>query len=100
MESTFVYYKNLTFDDEKKFPINFSDEDLLKGVVFKKNKDCYITSMTCYLHLPVDITKLPNYRKMKQTSDLANAILRGDIDFGCGKKELVLEKTSGSNLIF
>ena len=58
MESTFVYYKNLTFDDEKKFLINFSDEDLLKGVVFKKNKDYYVTSMACYLHLPVDITKL------------------------------------------
>ena len=57
-------------------------------------------SMTCYVDLTVDITKLPNYPKIKQTSDLANAILRGGIDFGSGKKELTLGKTSRSNLIF
>ena len=35
-----------------------------------------------------------------QKSNLANAILRGGIDFGSGKKELTLGKTSRSNLIF
>ena len=43
-------------------------------------------STTSYVDLTVDITKLPNYTKIKQTSDLANAILGGDIDFGHGKK--------------
>ena len=37
--------------------------------------------MACYVDLTVDITKLPNYTKIKQTSYLANAILRGGIDF-------------------
>ena len=41
-------------------------------------------SMTYYVHLTVDITKLPNYAKIKQTSDLGNAILRGRVDFGYG----------------
>ena len=99
MEPTFIYYNKLTFDDEKKFLIDFSDEDSLEGVVFKKNKDYYITSMTCYVDLTVDIMKLLNYLKIKQTPDLATAILRGSVDFGYGKKELVLGKTSGSNLI-
>ena len=45
MEPTFIYYNNLAFDDEKKFLINFSDD----SVVFKNNKDYYITSMTCML---------------------------------------------------
>ena len=94
MEPTFIYYSNVTFNSEKKFSINFSDEDWLEGVVFKKNKDYYITSMTCY----VDLT--PNYAKIKQTSDLANAILRGGIDFGYGRKELTLGKTSRSNFKF
>ena len=49
MEPTFIYYNNLTFDDEEKLSINFSDEDSLEGVVLKKNKDYYITSMTCML---------------------------------------------------
>ena len=60
MEPTFIYYNNLIFDDGKKFSIDFSDEDLLKGVVFKKNKDYYVTSMACYVDLTVDITKLAN----------------------------------------
>ena len=38
-------------------------------------------SMACYVDLTVDITKLPNYTKIKQTSDLENAILRDDVDF-------------------
>ena len=77
MEPTFIYYNNLIFDDGKKFSIDFSHEDLLKDVVFKKNKDYYVTSMACYVDLTVDITKLANYAKIKQTTDPANAILRG-----------------------
>ena len=36
LEPTFIYYNNLTFDDKKKFLINFSDEDSLEGAVFQK----------------------------------------------------------------
>ena len=56
--------------------------------------------MTCYLDLTVDITMLPNYAKIKQTFDQANAILRGGIDFEYGRKELTFGKTTRSNLIF
>ena len=38
MDPTCIYYNNLTFDDEKKFSTDFSDEDSLESVVFKKNK--------------------------------------------------------------
>ena len=100
MEHTFICYSNLTFKEKKKFSIDLGDEDFLVGVVFKKNKDYYITSMVCYLDLTVDITKLPNYTKIKQTSDLATVILRGDVNFGNGKKELTLQKISRSNLMF
>ena len=55
--------------------------------------------MMCYIDLTIDITELPNYGKIRQTSDLANEILRGSIDFGYGRKELVLGKTSGTNSI-
>ena len=60
IEPTFIYYNNVTFNEKKKFSIDFSDKDSLEGVVFKKNKDYYITSMACYMDLTVDITKLPN----------------------------------------
>ena len=42
--------------------------------------------MACYVDLTVDITKLVNYAKIKQTSDLATTILRGGVDFRYGKK--------------
>ena len=76
MEPTLIYYNDLIFDDKKKSSIDFSNEDLLKGVVFRKNKNYYVTSMACYVDLTVDITKLANYAKIKQTTDPANAILR------------------------
>ena len=63
METTFIYNNNLTFDDKNKFSMNFSDEDSLEGVVFKKNKNYYMTSMACYLDLTVYITRLPNLSK-------------------------------------
>ena len=70
MEASFIYYNNLTFHYEEKFSIDNSDEDSFKGVEFKKNKNYYITNMACYVDLTVDITKLPNYAKIKQTSAL------------------------------
>ena len=100
MESTFIYYNNLTFNDEKEFLIDFSDEDLLEDVVIEKNKDYYIISMTRYVDLTVDITKLPNNTKFKETSDLVNATLRGGIDFGYGKKNMALEKLVDLALCF
>lgn len=41
MKPTFIYYNNLTFDDEKNFSTDFSNEDLLEGAVFNKNKSLY-----------------------------------------------------------
>ena len=57
-------------------------------------------SMACYVDLIIDITKLPKYANIKQTSDLANAVLTGGVNFGYDRKELVLVKNSGTNLIF
>ena len=42
MEPTFIYYNNLTFDDEKKFLIDIRDDDWLAVIVFMKNEDYYI----------------------------------------------------------
>ena len=87
MEPVFIYYSNLSFDQNKRFTLEFSNSDLLKGVIFKKNKDYYITSMSCYVDLTVDVAKLPQFDKIKEISDLANAILADDADF-CYQKTL------------
>ena len=42
--------------------------------------------MACYVDLTVDITRLPNYAKIEQTSDLANALLRDGVDLDIVEK--------------
>ena len=91
MELVFVYYNNLSFDQIKRFMLEFSDGGLLEGVFFflkkkKKNKDCYITSMLYYVDLTVDVKILPQFDKIKAISDRAKAILADGVDFGYKKK--------------
>ena len=85
MEPFFIYYNNLNFDQSKNFTLEFSDANLFEGVLFKKNIDYHITSMSCYVNLTVDVTKLPQSDKIKEISDLANAILADGVDFGYKK---------------
>ena len=99
MEPVFIYYNNLSFDQNKMFMLEFSDGDLLEGVIFKKNKDHYITSMSCYVHLTADVTKLPQFDKIKEISDLANAILADGVDFGY-KKNAIQTRHDGVSYVF
>ena len=41
--------------------------------------------MSCYVNLTNDVTKLPQFDKIKNISDLANAILANGVDFGYKK---------------
>ena len=101
MEPIFIYYNDLKTDKQKKFTINFSDEDLLKDVVFRNNRDYYITSMTSYVDLTVIVTKQPKYDKTKEINNLATVILRGGIDFSYSKKVLIPAGTnSGKKATF
>ena len=85
MKLTFIYYNNLSFDQNKKFTLEFSDDDLLQGVLFRKNKDYYITRMSCYVDLTIDVTKLPQSDKIREISGLANSILVDGVGFGYQK---------------
>ena len=38
--------------------------------------------MSCYVDLTVDVTKLPQFGKIKEISNLSNAIFAGGVDFG------------------
>ena len=46
--------------------------------------------MSCYVDLNVDVTKLPQFDKIKEISDLANAILADGEDFGYKKNAVQL----------
>ena len=39
MEPLFISYNNLSFDQNKKFTLEFSDRDLLEDVNFQKKKN-------------------------------------------------------------
>ena len=54
---------------KKSFQSISANKDSIEGVIFKKNKDYCITIMACYGDLLADITTLPNYTKIKETSD-------------------------------
>ena len=59
MEPIFTYYSNLSFDQYTRFTIKLGNDDLLEGALFKKNKEYYITSMSCFVDPTADVKKLP-----------------------------------------
>ena len=66
MEPIFIYYVNLKFEENKKFTIEFSNEDRLQGIMFRKAKDYYLTSMSCFIQLTNDLTELENLQQYKK----------------------------------
>ena len=99
MKPIFIYYNNLNFDQNKRFTLEFSDDDRLEGVLFKKNKDYYITSISCYVDLTADVTELPQFYKIKEVLDLSNVILADGVDLGY-KKNAIQTTYEGENYMF
>ena len=78
--------------------------EIYSKVLFKKKKkkDYYITSVSCYVDLAVDVTKLLPFDTIKEISDLANAILADGVDFAYEKmlyNQLVKERAIHLKLI-
>ena len=70
--------------------LKFSDGDLLEDVIHKKTKKQgllynYYTSMSCYVDLAVDVSKLSQFDKIKEILKLASAFLADSVDFGYKK---------------
>ena len=80
MEPFFIYYNYLKFKDNTKiFSTDFSDEDRLQCIMFKKAKDYYLTSMSCYLQLATEIEKLKEFPDIKKNC----RFVRGNIERRC-----------------
>ena len=76
MEPDYIYYNNLSFDQNKYFGFEFGDGD--QGCFFSKKKkknNCYIKSISCYVDLTVDVTKLPQFDKVKETLDVVQILV-------------------------
>ena len=76
MDPIFIYSNNLQFQDNKSFTTNFSNGDRLHGVLFKKNKDYYLTSMSCFMEITNDLSELEHYSEIIKISKLSNKILK------------------------
>ena len=75
-----VYFDELTFNDQKKIVLRFSQEKETKKICFKKNTDYFITSFTCFIKL--DITKRKNYIKIEELLRICITISSSSIDEG------------------
>ena len=94
MDPVFIYYDKVNFqNDYKVFKVDFSDGDNLQAVLFKKNRDYYITSMSCFITLEQDLKELTHYDDIKKISEISNKILKNGIEHLYEEKvlEVILE---------
>ena len=92
-----MYWDKVKFEDNnnfKDFKVKFSNGDSLDGIIFKKNKDYYITSMSAFIALEKNLKELKDYDTIKKISEISNAILENGIEhlYEEKKLELVSEK--------
>ena len=80
MDPIFIYGNNLQFQDNEPFTINFSNGDRLHGLLFKKNKDYYLTSVSCFIEITNDLSELEHYSKIIKISKLSNNILKSGVE--------------------
>ena len=58
MKPSFIYFKEIPFNDNNKFVLDFSDEEFVQKVYFDKNINYYILSLVCNLILKEEIKKI------------------------------------------
>ena len=79
MGRIFIYYNNLKFAENQQFTLEFSNGDLLQGIIFFKNRDYFLMIMSCFMEVENDITKLKQYPAIEKISELANRILKMEL---------------------
>ena len=81
MEPVFIYCDKVKFQNNnyKIFKVDFSDGDNL-GVFFRKNRDYYITSLSCFITLEQNLKELEYYDNIKKISEISNQILKNGIE--------------------
>ena len=57
MKPLFIYFREIPFDDNNKFVLDFSDDEFVQKVDFEKNVNYYIASLDCNLILKEKIKK-------------------------------------------
>ena len=57
MNPDFIHFKEIALDDNNKSVLDFSDEEFIQKINFKKNFNYYIASLDCNLILKEHIKK-------------------------------------------
>ena len=92
MEPSFMYWNDVKYvgdNNFKKFKVEFNDLDRLKGVIFKKDKDYFITSLSTNVKLNKNVQDLNDFKKIEEVSKKANEILTNGSDHF--HKDVILE---------
>ena len=79
MEPVFMYWNKVKFegaDNYKIFNVNFNDGDNLNGVLFKKEKNYFITSLSVNIKIEKDLKKLSDYKKIEEISKKLNEVIK------------------------
>ena len=82
MDPVFMYWNKIKFkgeDNFKEFKVTFSDGDNLDGVIFKKEKDYFITSLTANVKINKNLKDLKDYKKIEEISKRSNTIIEKGI---------------------
>ena len=83
MEPVFMYWNEIEYvgdDNFKKFVVQFNDSDKLNGVVFRKDRDYFITSLSTNVKFNKDVKVLDDFKKIIEVSKKANEILKNGVD--------------------
>ena len=77
-----MYWNKIKFkgeDNFNEFKVTFSDVDNLDGVIFKKEKDYFITSLTANVKINKNLKDLQDYKKIEEISKRSNTIIEKGI---------------------
>ena len=76
MEPIFIYFKEVTLNENNKFTFEFSQADQIYKVHFSPRKDYFITSMNCDLSLEQDIKNDGVLDEIKELSEKSRLLLK------------------------
>ena len=79
MKPVFIYFKEIPFNDNNKFVLDFSDQEIIQKVYFDKSIDYYIASLDCNLILKEGIKK--DKKKIEELSQKSRLLLKKGADY-------------------
>ena len=80
MNPAFIYYNEITFNNDNKFILDFLNEQFVQKIKFFKRKDYFITSLNCNLKLKT-ITKEDKKKEIEELSKISNLLLEKGSDY-------------------